>query len=271
MGDTRNIKLILEYDGTAYSGWQKQRRTGVPTVQGMLENAIATLLGEQIETTTAGRTDAGVHAFAQVVNFKTSSDLALTRIPYSLNAILPADIGIKSAEEVPIGFDARRDPQWREYHYYILNRPNKTVFFDRFVLHEGRSLDVLNMNEAISYLVGQHDFTSFFTRRREKDGHKVDVAKLKAINPVRTVFEATCRKSSETVWAGEPVESMITIKIRAHAFLHNMVRIIVGTLIDVGLGRKAPGDVREILSAKNRAHAGQTASAKGLTLVKVKY
>jgi tRNA pseudouridine38-40 synthase len=265
MGDTRNIKLILEYDGTAYSGWQKQQRPGVVTVQGVLENAIATLLGEQVETTTAGRTDAGVHAFAQVVNFKTSSDLQ------SLNAILPTDIGIKSAEEVPLGFDARRDPNWREYHYYILNRPNKTVFFDRFVLHVGRSLDVSNMNEAISYLVGQHDFTSFFTPRREKDGQNADFEQLKSINPVRTVLEATCRKSSETVWAGEPVEGMITIRIRAHAFLHNMVRIIVGTLIDVGLGRYAPGDVKEILSAKDRTHAGQTASAKGLTLVKVKY
>jgi tRNA pseudouridine38-40 synthase len=259
----RNIKLILEYDGTRYRGWQKQPHQDVRTVQGELDSALAKLLSEPVETIAAGRTDAGVHAYGQVVNFKTSSDMALSRISYSLNAILPDDIAVKSAEEVSAGFDARHDPLWREYHYYILNRSYRSVFLDRFVLHEGRSLDIGKIDEAVRRLQGRHDFTSFCTVPRGI-ASAVD-------NPVRKVLEASCRHASDIVWAGEPVEGLITVKIRAHAFLHNMVRIVVGTAVEVGLGRRNPEDFTRILEAGDRSQAGMTAPAKGLTLVKVQY
>ncbi len=258
---TRNIKLTLEYDGTNYSGWQKQEKQDVRTLQGTIEAALSTLLGETIETNVAGRTDAGVHAFNQVLNFKTSSDTSTRRIPYSLNALLPEDIVAKEAEEVPMDFDARRDPKWREYHYYILNRPYRTVFADRFVHHEARPLDIEAMDEAVRHFKGRHDFTSFC----------VSESAAAIENPARTVLEASCRASNDIVWFGEPLEGLVAIKMRAHAFLHNMVRIIAGTAIDVGLGILSPQDIPSIIEAKDRTKAGKTAPAKGLTLVKVQY
>ncbi len=256
----RNIKLTLEYDGTNYSGWQKQEKQDVRTLQATIETALSTLLGETIDTNIAGRTDAGVHAFSQVLNFKTSSDMSIRRIPYSLNALLPEDIAAKEAAEVVMDFDARRNPRWREYHYYILNRPYRTVFADRFVHHETRSLDIEAMDKAVRYLIGRHDFTSFC------------VSQSTAIeNPVRTVLEASCQTSNDIVWFGEPLDGLIAIKVCAHAFLHNMVRIIAGTAIDVGLGILSPQDIPSILKAKDRTKAGKTAPAKGLTLVKVQY
>ncbi|MBE0448287.1 MAG: tRNA pseudouridine(38-40) synthase TruA [Actinobacteria bacterium] len=224
----RNIKLLLEYDGADFSGWQKQPEQGVRTIQAELEGALSTLLGEPIETNAAGRTDAGVHASGQVVNFFTASSMSTRRIPYSLNALLPNDIVAKHAEEVPREFDARRDPQWREYHYYILNRFYPSAFADRFVHHEARALNVEAMDEAVSLLKGRHDFTSFYTAPA-RIVNTID-------NPVRTVLEISCRRSADIVWAGEPLEGLVTIRVRAHAFLHNMVRIIAGTAIEAGLG-----------------------------------
>lgn len=257
----RNIKLTLEYDGTHFNGWQKQLKQEVRTVQGELERAIATLLGGSVETNTAGRTDTGVHAFGQVANFATASDMSIRRIPYSLNALLPDDIVVKDAIEVPAGFDARRDPKWREYHYYILNRPYRSVFTDRFVHHEARLLEVGAMNEAVVQLTGRHDFTSFC--------NAISAAKID--NPVRKVLEISCARSEDIVWAGEPLQGLVTLRVRAHAFLHNMVRIIAGTAIEVGLGITAPADMAAILAARDRAKAGRTAPAKGLTLVRVEY
>lgn len=257
----RNIRLTLEYDGGGFNGWQKQAKQEVRTIQGELERAIQTLLGGAVETNTAGRTDTGVHAFGQVVNFTTASDMSIRRIPYSLNAILPDDIVIKDAAEVSADFDARRDPKWREYHYYILNRPYRSVFFDRFVCHEPRELDVAAMNEAVAQLKGRHDFTSFC--------NTLSASKLD--NPVRTVLDISCARSGNIVWAGETLEGLVMLRVRAHAFLHNMVRIIAGTAIDAGLGNISPQDIPAILEAKERAKAGHTAPAKGLTLVRVEY
>ncbi|MDI6715872.1 MAG: tRNA pseudouridine(38-40) synthase TruA [Actinomycetota bacterium] len=259
----RNIKLTLEYDGTNYSGWQKQAKQNIRTIQGEIELALSTLLGEPIKVNSAGRTDAGVHAFGQVISFKTASDMPIRRIPYSLNAILPDDIVAKDAEEVSDRFDARKDAKWREYHYYILNRFYRSVFAGRFVHHEARPLDVEAMDKAVSFLKGRHDFTSFYTMPHRTE----DVVD----SPVRTILEISCKRSKDIVWAGEPVDGLITIRVRAHAFLHNMVRIIAGTVIDVGLGMLGPEDMRTILEARDRRKAGATAPAKGLTLVKVHY
>lgn len=258
----RNIKLVLEYDGTNYCGWQKQEKQNVRTLQAEIETALSTLLGEPVETITAGRTDTGVHAFGQVVNFRTGNlDMPIRRIPYSTNALLPDDIAIKAAEEVVADFDARRDPAWREYHYYILNRSERSVFFNRFTHHEAKPLDVDKMAEAVRYLKGEHDFTSFCNA----------VSAAKTENPVRKVLDISCARSEDIVWAGEPLEGLITLKVRAHAFLHNMVRIIAGTAIDIGLGNLEAADIGEILEARDRSKAGRTAPAKGLTLVRVQY
>lgn len=259
----RNIKLTLEYDGTNFNGWQKQPKQRTRTIQAELEMALSTLLGESIETVTAGRTDAGVHAFNQVVNFFTASDMSTRRIPYSLNALLPDDIVAKDAEEVGAEFDARRDPKWREYHYHILNRSYRSIFADKFVHHEAKTLNVEAMDEALNFLKGRHDFTSFYTTPYKAENVPE--------NLIRTILEISCKRSSDIVWFGEPLEGLITIKVRAHAFLHNMVRIIAGTAIDVGLGRLSPLDVKSILEAKDRSKAGRTAPAKGLTLVRVEY
>ncbi len=259
----RNIQLTLEYDGTNYSGWQKQAKQQVRTLQGELETCLSTLLGEPIEVNAAGRTDAGVHAFGQVVNFFTRSDMPLMRIPYSLNALLPGDMAVKGAEEVPEAFDARRSPQWREYHYYILNRSYRSVFADKFVHHEARPLDAGAMDAAVRHLQGRHDFTSFYTMPNKPE-NLVE-------NPVRKVIEISCKPSDDIVWFGEPLEGLITLHVRAHAFLHNMVRIIAGTAIEAGLGIISPEDIPLILDARDRTKAGRTAPAKGLTLVKVLY
>lgn len=252
---------MLEYDGTNYNGWQKQPKQTGRTLQGEIEAALSTLLGGPIETTVAGRTDAGVHAFGQVVNFKTTSDMDIRRIPYSLNALLPDDISVKGAGDVPEEFDARRDPKWREYHYYILNRSYRSVFTGRFVHHEARPLDIEAMNQAVGFLKGRHDFTSFCTAE----------SAAQVENPVRTVLEISCGRSEDIVWAGDPLEGLVTMRVRAHAFLHNMVRIIAGTAIDVGLGNLYPQDIPSIIEAKNRTKAGKTAPAKGLTLVRIEY
>ncbi|HEY3374848.1 MAG TPA: tRNA pseudouridine(38-40) synthase TruA [Candidatus Aquicultor sp.] len=257
----RNIKLTLEYDGSKYSGWQKQQKQGVPTLQGVVDATLSTLLGEPIDSTVAGRTDAGVHAFGQVVNFRTTSDMPTRRIPYSMNAMLPNNIAIKEAEEVDPDFDARRDPRWREYHYYILNRSERSVFVPRFVHHEAKPLDVEKMDEAVQILHGRHDFTSFC--------NAISAAGLD--NTERTVLEISCRRSADIVWAGKPLEGLLAIHVRAHAFLHNMVRIIAGTAIEVGLGILTPTEVESILVAKDRSRAGRTAPARGLTLVHVEY
>lgn len=253
----RRTKMILEYMGTRYSGWQKQPHA--PSVQEELESALSTLLREDIEVLGAGRTDAGVHAYGQVATFDTSADVDLGKVRWSLNAILPDDIAVKELEEVPYEFDARRDAAWREYHYFILNRPYPSAFFSGLTLHIARPLDVASMDAAAKHLIGKHDFAAF-CQISEVEG-----------STVREVLEAEVKSDGNIVWAGEPLEGLVTIRVRAQAFLYNMVRIIAGTLLDVGSGKLSPDDVRSILDSKDRTKAGRTAPPHALTLVKVAY
>ncbi|MCL4500219.1 MAG: tRNA pseudouridine(38-40) synthase TruA [Actinobacteria bacterium] len=253
----RTMKMTLEYLGTHYSGWQRQLRA--PSIQEGLERALSTLLREEIAVYGSGRTDAGVHAFNQVATFKTASELDLGRMRWSLNAILPGDIVVKALEEVADDFDARRDAAWREYRYYILNRPYASVFFSGVVHHVAKALDVSAMDDGIKHLIGRHDFAAFCLIS-EVEG-----------STVRTVLEASVVRNGDIVWAGEPLEGLVTVRLRAHAFLYNMMRVVTGTLLDVGRGKLSPDDVKTILESKDRSKAGQTAPPHGLTLVEVAY
>lgn len=261
----RNIKTTVEYLGTRYSGFQPQKgQPGRPTVQGELEKALSLILGHGVRINGAGRTDAGVHAFGQVVNFETPSKMSGERLLRSANAVLPPDIAVKAVEDVSPEFDARRSAVWREYHYYILNRPHRSVFFDPLCHFVAPPLDVEAMGKAASALLGRHDFSAFCS----SEG-------LRQLGPdrtaERTVLEIACGPSEAIVWAGEPLEGLITLRVRAHAFLHNMVRVMAGTLLWVGRGRLGAADVVEILASKDRRRAGPTAPAKGLTLVRIHY
>lgn len=243
----RNIKMVLEYIGTAYAGFQTQPHK--PSIQEELEKALATILQEPVKIKGSGRTDGGVHALKQVANFRTGSRLSLNRLQHSLNAILPNDIVVISLEEADADFDARRDVKWREYQYFVLNRSYPSAFYRGFSHFVRMPLDIRAMDQAAHYLVGRHDFSAFCAA----------ISKSKGC--IRKVLKAKVDKKGD----------LVVITLRAHAFVHHMVRNIVGTLIKVGLGEWTPEKVKEILEGKDRTSAGPTAPAKGLFLTEVKY
>ena len=242
-----NIKLIIEYDGTNYHGWQTQ--TGGPTVQAVLEEALAVFFGQSIRIIGSGRTDAGVHAMAQVANFHTDKPFDRHRVLRGLNALTPRDITIKDALPVADSFDARRDGRARTYHYHILNRPTPSPFYLNRAWHLHACLNIDLMRAALGCLVGEHDFSSF------------RAAGCDAEHPVRRVYETSIEKRGE----------LVIYSIEATAFLRHMVRNIVGTLAEIGQGIRAPGSFGELLAARDRKQAGVTAPAHGLYLMEVKY
>jgi tRNA pseudouridine38-40 synthase len=243
----QNLKLTLEYDGTDYHGWQVQ--PGLPTIQGTLEETIKRVSGEEVRVTGAGRTDAGVHAVGQVANFSTGKGLQANSWQRALNALLPPDIVVRRVEETSEDFDARRSAKSKTYRYSILNRPSPSALDRRYLLHVPNPLDLAAMAEAAAHLLGEHDFSAF----RAADGD--------AVTSARRVYEA--RLATE----GERMHFFIT----ADAFLMHMVRIIVGTLLDVGAGKITPAGFREILKSRDRGRAGKTAPPHGLCLVNVQY
>jgi tRNA pseudouridine38-40 synthase len=245
-GMIRNLRLTLEYLGTNYHGFQKQ--PGLSTIQSELDKTLSLILGEQIRVIGAGRTDAGVHATGQVANFKTSSDMAPSRLQWSANSLLPSDIVITRTEEVAPSFNARWFAISREYVYRILNRTYPSAFSAGTTYFFARKLNVEAMDAACSCLRGEHDFSAFCSSYPRH-------------NYVREVMETGCRREDD----------LITVRIKANSFLHNMVRIIVGTLIEVGLGNLDLRDVEEILEGKDRNRAGVTAPAHGLVLTKIEY
>ena len=242
-----NIKLTVEYDGTNYCGWQIQPNG--QSIQAVLEQAVSTLLGTATRIIGSGRTDAGVHAFGQVVNFFSDKEFEPHRIRRGLNALTPGDITIKEVEIVPDCFDARRDGRSRVYEYRILNRPTPSPFYLNRAWHLHQPLDVNAIREAISCLIGEHDFSSF------------RAAGCDAVHPIRKVYQVSLDA------CGGP----LVFNIEATAFLRHMVRNIVGTLVEVGFGLRTPQSFSELLEARDRTKAGQTAPACGLYLVEVKY
>jgi len=241
------IAAIVEYDGSNFSGWQRQDHAR--SVQGVVEDALSRVANEPVQITVAGRTDAGVHALAQVIHFDTSA----TRSEYSwvrgANSNLPSDVALLWAAPVDDGFHARYSATGRHYHYVILNRPIRPTYLARHVTHEFRLLDVKPMQEAARYLIGEHDFTSF------------RAAECQAKSPVREL------RALEVTRHGE----LVHVRAHANAFLQHMVRNLAGVLMTIGAGERAPGWAREVLEARDRAAGGVTAAPDGLYLREIEY
>lgn len=246
--DDKNIKLILAYDGTHYHGWQRQRN-GI-TIQGVIEERLQIMTGEPVNLIASGRTDAGVHALNQVCNFITRSTIPLKSIRKGLNSLLPDDIFVKDAEYVQREFHSRHSAKNKTYEYRILNSETPDIFQRDFLWHIRPVLDTHQMAACLSLLKGTHDFSCF---RSSGSGNT---------DPVRSVLTAEINV---------PEYGVVRIVIEADGFLRHMVRNIVGTVVEAGLGKISPEQFREIIDFKDRQLAGVKAPPQGLFLVKVTY
>ena len=254
--DLCTLALVVAYKGTPFSGFAKQ--PGQLTVQGELEHALLLLFRREVLTTCAGRTDAGVHARGQVVSFDIAEDeldtRSLANIRRSLNALTHDDIVVREVIKKPAGFSARFDAKAREYRYFLCTQETPPIFMADFSWFVPGDLDISAMRDAAQFLIGEHDFKSFCLAASAKD-------------------KPTCRNVSEISIFPEEVmgESMLVVKVVGNAFLHSMVRTIVGSLVDVGKGRRRPEWMAEALAAKNRQAAGQCGPAHGLSFWHVVY
>ncbi|WP_162829794.1 tRNA pseudouridine(38-40) synthase TruA [Desulforamulus hydrothermalis] len=246
----KNIKLTVAYDGTNYHGFQEQRGTGLATVQEVLESTLSKIAKDTIQVIGAGRTDAGVHAWGQVVNFRSGRwPVPTEKIHLAMNALLPDDIKVLQAEEVPLDFHARFSATAKTYRYSIYNHRVMSPLHRLYCYHEPRLLDVRAMQEGAAYLVGSHDFKSF-----QAQGTPVK-------DTVRTIYRAEI--------LSEP--PLIHLYLRGNGFLYNMVRIITGTLLDIGMGKIPPSAMAQIIAARDRTLAGTTVPPQGLCLMEVEY
>ena len=244
----RRVKLTLSYDGSTYLGFQVQ--PGGPTIQSVTEEALSRLLHEPVKLRPAGRTDSGVHAREQAVDFGDSGNRPLATILRGGNALLPADIRILSASEVPEPFNVRRDAMEKEYRYFLNLSPVASPFFSRYAWHLEKPLDLDAMREGLGHIVGEHDFSAFRGQG------------CTAKTTVRTIYRAEWKEKSQ---------DLFYIAIAGNGFLRHMVRNLVGTLVDVGKGKIRPARIKELFSLKKRAEAGPTAPARGLFLWSVRY
>ncbi|MDN5344189.1 MAG: tRNA pseudouridine38-40 synthase [Clostridia bacterium] len=244
-----HLKITLAYDGTNYAGWQIQPAAHGPTIQGVVTAALEQLTGEAIKPVAAGRTDAGVHARGQVISFSTGSRIPLARWPLALNSVLPGDIAALAAAVVSEGFHARYSARWKWYRYTIYNHSLPDVFSRRYSWQVREHLDYEAMAAGAAYLQGRHDFRSFCA----------------AGSPVRhferEVLQAELSRQGDFLY----------FDVVANGFLYHMVRIMVGTLVEVGRGRLRPEDMPGIIAARCRSRAGPTAPPQGLCLVRVEY
>ena len=252
----RTLSLTVSYNGGPFCGFARQ--PGKLTVQGELEQALSLVMRRPVEVVCSGRTDAGVHALGQVVSFNVSVKELESRSLYSLrrslNALTHEDITVRTVEEREPGFSARFDAQWREYHYHICLDDTPPLFMRDFSWFVHADLDIPAMQQAARYLEGEHDFKSFCM-----------AASAEGKSTMRNVF--SIEVSREDAWG----ESLVVITVKGNAFLHSMVRTIVGTLVAVGLGRRRPEWIAEVLEARNRAAAGENAPAQGLVFWNVSY
>lgn len=244
----RNVKLTVAYDGTNYHGFQFQNPP-VIAVQNVLEEILEKVFGDTIEMAAAGRTDAGVHAYGQVVNFFTDGRIPLDKVPMAANSLLPPDIVVMRAEEVDRDFSARHSSKSKTYIYKILNSPLPDPFLRNSAWHIKKQLDVTAMSECLAMLEGTHDFSAF----RASGGPDV--------SPVRSIYGAKLSQEG----------NIIELSFFANGFLYHMVRNMVGTLVNVGLGRTSVLRFKEIMDGLDRTKAGATAPAQGLYLYKVNY
>lgn len=243
----RNIKLTIEYDGKCYNGWQKQPNK--LNIQGEIERAIYNITKEEVDLIGSGRTDAGVHALGQVANFKTNSQISIEKIPLAINSQLKNSIVIKEAEEVDERFHSRYNAKHKTYRYIINNSKCGTAIYRNLEYSYPFKLDAEKMKQASKYFEGEHDFKAFKSSGTSSK------------NSVRTIYKAIVKQEGEK----------IIIELTGNGFLYNMVRIISGTLLDVGLGKIQAEEIPEIIESKDRQRAGKTLPAHGLYLVEVKY
>lgn len=245
---SRNIKLTIEYDGTNYCGWQKQKHS--ITVQEKLEEALNKITGENCKANGSSRTDAGVHAKAFVCNFLTESNIPADKFKYAINSKLPKDIVIRKSEEVPLEFHARFDSKGKKYIYTILNREESPAIARDYVYHFHKKLDVELMQQGSKYFIGSHEFDSFY----KKSGSSVK-------STLKTIYYC------DVISKGDLIEFTVI----GNGFLYNMVRIMAGTLIEVGIGKIKPEEIKDILLAKDREKAGRSLPPQGLCLYEVLY
>jgi tRNA pseudouridine38-40 synthase len=296
MTQSRNLRLLVAYDGTDFHGWQRQ--PDVLTVQECLESAIERILAEKAQVCASGRTDAGVHALNQVANFKTACSIPCDNLMKALNDSLPPTVRIKDVQEVSAQFHARYNVRSKTYRYRILQAPVGSAFLWRFVWHYPFKLNVERMGAAAKLFEGQHDFTSFAVAEGGSgeesfpnasvaqallpvDGQHpgaatqagVPVPLTQAREPVPACkTEATLvRRIFTSRFLRRPRMSMLIYEVTGNGFLHHMVRNMVGTLVEVGRGKLEPDDITRILIARDRSMAGPTAPAQGLCLMRVEY
>ena len=243
----RNIKLTIEYDGKDFNGWQKQ--PDKLNIQGEIEKAISLVTGEKIDLYGSGRTDAGVHAIGQVANFKTNSNIPINKIAYAINSKLKKSIRIKEAKQVSEKFHSRYNCKEKTYRYIINNSEQGTAINRNLEYHISNPLNIENMKKAAKYFEGEHDFKGF------------KASGTSSKSSVRIIYKAKVKKEKEK----------IIIELTGNGFLYNMVRIIAGTLVEVGLGKIDTEIIPEIIESKDREKAGKTLPPYGLYLVSVKY
>jgi tRNA pseudouridine38-40 synthase len=245
----RNIKLIIEYDGTNYCGWQVQENG--PSIQAEVEKALFSITGEKIRINGSGRTDAGVHARGQVANFITESTIPGEKFAYALNSLLPRDIVIKDSREVPLDFHSRYSAVGKKYSYLVFNSKFPSALLRNYAYHVNycERLDIGRIEKAAEAFIGTYDFSGFMST-----GSKVS-------DTVRTIYDLSIEKQGE----------LIRFNYKGSGFLYNMVRIITGTLLFAGIGKIDPEDIKEIILSKSRDRAGITVPAYGLYLEEVYY
>ena len=243
----RNIKLIIEYDGKGFNGWQKQPNK--LNIQGEIERAIEEITGESIDLIASGRTDAGVHSLGQTANFKTESKIPIEKIPIAINSKLKQSIIIKSAEEVDERFHSRYNVKSKKYRYTINNSKYGSAIYRNVEYHFPIKLNIENMQKAAKYFEGEHDFKAF------------KASGTSSKSSVRKIYKAEVIKNEDRIY----------IELTGNGFLYNMVRIISGTLLEVGSGKIAPEEIKNIIETKDRKLAGKTLPPQGLCLVEVNY
>lgn len=255
MPPRRHIRLIVEYDGTSLCGWQRQANG--PTVQGHLEAALARLLAHEAPVIGASRTDAGVHARGQVASFRTERPIPLHGVRRGLNSLLPREIAVRDAAEVPDDFHPRFSATGKHYRYSILARPDRSPRLRDRAWHCSEPLSIEAMAAAAAALRGEHDFAAF------------RAAGCTAATTTRRIDSIDLSAPDPDLFG--PAAGLLTVDVRGNAFLRNMVRILVGTLVEVGVGRRPVAQVAEILASRDRTRAGITAPAHGLELMEVRY
>lgn len=244
----KNYKIIIQYDGTRYNGWQKQHNTK-NTIQARLELVLSKMVGREIEVIGSGRTDAGVHAYGQVANFHLNSNKTPIELMNAVNQYLPDDIAIVDISVVPEEFHSRFHATAKKYVYRLWNKNIPNVFERKYLFSYHKQLDMNAMKQAAQYLIGEHDFKAFCTNKRLKK------------STVRTIYSIDFVEK----------EGELQLWFYGNGFLYNMIRIITGTLLEIGEGKKMAEDIPEILIGKDREKAGFTAPPHGLALMEVDY